>query len=347
MAAVWFWLLMLAIYFYVVPVYNNPKAIPIVLMGTAALALGAFAGWVRFNEERVKRFLTGQLIALFFIATISFSFPQIVRKLGDLVPSLDEKTARFFEPQLKNFQTVEEVRAYRFFDGNTGRPRLYYDGDLVAEFQLFDSSGKSPFTGKELKPVKTEADRQQVIGWYEKHFQKIEADRVEHELQQQRVEEEKRKQARLEQERLQAEAREAKDREARERIKQAEAARQRVEAARVADEQAKARTEAQLQEFQQQQIDKIAKGIAPPLNVSVSRLSGSWRLYFENTSDKVTVNITKLRKLVNGVEETTPFSKTMRPTEREYMATQEEFHQGDTLDVFCQGFPEPYRLYVK
>ncbi len=347
MAAVWFWFLMLAIYFYVIPVRNNPEAIPIVLMLTAALALGAFTGWVRLNEERVKRFLTAQLIALFLIATISFSFPQIVRKLGDLVPSLDEKTARLFEPQLKDFKTVEEVRAYRFFDGNTGKPRLYYDGDIGAEFQVFDSAGKSPFTGKELKPVQTEAERRQVVSSYVRHFEKIEADRIERELQQQKAEGEKRNQARQEEERRQKEIRETNEREERERLAKQEAQSRVAEVARIASEQAKARAEAQFLEFLQQQNDKIAKGVVPPLSVSANRLLDSWRLYFENTSETVTVNITKLRKSVNGVEETTPFTKTMRPGEREYMAYQTDFHTGDTLDVYCQGFQEPYRMVVK
>lgn len=355
MAAVWFWILMLAIYFYVVPVGDNPKAIPIVLMTTAALALGAFTGWVNFNAERVRRFLTGKLIVLFVIATISFAFPQLIRGVTGLAARLGGLGARAVDsvndPKPKEFQSLEEVRAFPFFSG--GKPQLYYDGDLSSEFQLFDSMGRSPFranspfTGRELKPVKSEKERQQVIASYERHFEKLATETRERELQQQREEQSKREQTRLEEERRQREIREASERQERERLARQEAQTRAAEAARVAQEQAKARAEAQLQQFQQQQSDKIAKGIVPPLSVIANKLPDSWRLYFENTSETVTVNITRLRKSINGVEETTPFTKTMRPGEREYMAYQADFHQGDMLDVFCQGFQEPYRMFVK
>lgn len=355
MAAISFWILMLAIYFYVVPVGDNPKAIPIVIMTSAALALGAFTGWVNLNADSVKRLLTAQLILLFIIATLSFAFPQLIRGVMGFAARLDGLGARAVDsandPKPKEFLSLDELRAYRFFSG--GNPQLYYDGDLSGDFQLFDSMGRSPFranspyTGRQLKPVKSENERQKVIAWYERHFEKLATETRDRQLQQQREDEAKRQQAKVEDERRQREIQENDARRERERLAAQEAQDRAAKAERDAQEQAKARAEAEFLQFQQDQRDKITKGIVPPLLVTANKLPDSWRLYFENTSGSVTVDVVRLRKSINGVEETTPFTKSMRPGEREYMVYQVDFHHGDILDVFCQGFQEPYRIIIR
>jgi hypothetical protein len=338
LAAVWFWILMLAVYFYVVPV--GTKAISILL---TALTLGTFTASANFNAERVRRFLTGKVIVLFSISTLLFTFPQVIRGVAGVVARLGDLGTRAVDsvndPKPKEFQSMEEARAFRFFSG--GKPQLYYDGDLMGDFQLFDSMGRlafranSPFTGRDLKPVKSEKERQQVMTWYEQHFKKMAAEARGREFRQER-EEGRRAQARQEDERMQREIRETNERKERA-----------VEGARVAHEQPKTRTEAKFLQFQQEQNAQIAKGIVPPLSVTVNRIRDSWRLYLENTSETVTVNITRLRKSTSGVEETTPFQKSMCPGEREYMAYQADFRLGDVLDVFCKSFQEPYRMVVQ
>jgi len=349
MAAFSFWVLICAIFFYVVPVGNNPWAIPLVLIVAGALAVGAYSGWVNFNAERVKRFIKAMLIVLSFITVLSLFFPELIRAVVGWAVRRGEKAAihvtSITDPKPKTFQSLEELRTFPFFSG--GKPQLYYDGDLSGNFQLFDSIGTSPFTGKKLKPVSSEQERQQVIAFYERHFEKLAAEQRERELQRQREEEARREQMRKDEERKQREIREASERQERERIARQEAQAQAAEAARIAQEQAKARAEAQFLQFQQEQKEKIARGIVPPLLVRISKLRDGSRIYFENTSEAVTVNITRLRKSISGVEETTPFLKTLRPGEREYMAYQADFCEGDTLEVFCQGFQEPYRVVVK
>jgi hypothetical protein len=339
MAAVWLSILILAICFYVVPL--GTKAIQILL---TTLTLGALTGWANFNAERVRRFLTGKMIVLSLSATVLLAFPQLICGVAGVMARLGDLGTRAVnsvnDPKPKEFQSMEEVRAFRFFSG--GKPQLYYDGDLLGDFQLFDSMGRSPFkasspfTGRELKPVESEKALQQVMAWYERHFEKMAAEGRERELQRQREEGARREQSHQEDERRQREIRTANERQERA-----------ADAARPAQEQPKARTEAKCLQFEQEQNDKIAKGIVPPLSVTANKLPDCWRLYFENMSKVVTVNITRLRKSTGGLEETTPFPKSMPPGEREYMAYQADFHPGDVLEVFCQGFQEPYRMVVQ
>jgi len=149
-AAVAFWALMLAVCFYVFPVADNPKMVPLVLMAAAALALGAYAGWVHLPTGLVKTIATVFLIGIFVIATFAFCFPYRTQQLVGLTQNIDIGGAQPKRLTI-SYEDLEKERI-PFFRPD-GKPKVWYFETEDGRFELFDKRGFHPIYAKELKPL--------------------------------------------------------------------------------------------------------------------------------------------------------------------------------------------------
>ena len=163
-AAVAFWALMLAVYFYVFPVWENPKMIPLVLMAAAALALGAYAGWVRLPTGSIQRFTTVFLVSIFLIATFAFSFPNRTRQLVGFVHKIDEAA---FNPNQVRVESPDQIQ----FVTSKGVPQIWYYRSPTGEYELYDQEGFHR-SGARLKLAETTEERNQIITWFRDQAQR-------------------------------------------------------------------------------------------------------------------------------------------------------------------------------
>jgi len=86
-----FWILLLAIYFYLVPVWNYPAAIPLVFIICAILALG----FMRFGIGINPKIAIGMVLIIFCLITISFYMPVSHSAINTSVGWLDRSVAEF------------------------------------------------------------------------------------------------------------------------------------------------------------------------------------------------------------------------------------------------------------
>ena len=156
-AAVAFWALMLAVYFYVVPVWENPKMVPLVLLAAAALTLGAYAGWVSLPRAFVKQIATAFLVGIFVIATFAFSFPNRTRQLFGSVHKFDD--AAFMKPL--QVDSLDQIQ----FVNSKGVPQIWYYRSPTGEYELYDHEGFHRL-GERLKLAETPEERNQIITWF-------------------------------------------------------------------------------------------------------------------------------------------------------------------------------------
>ena len=150
-AAVAFWALMLAVYFYVFPVWENPKMIPLVFMVAAALALGTYAGLVRLPFGSVQTIATVFLVGIFVIATVAISFPNRMRQLVGFTQNIDIAAA---QPNRLNISYEDtENGQIAFFRPSDGKPLVWYCETVDGRIELFDRAGYHPIYKTELKQV--------------------------------------------------------------------------------------------------------------------------------------------------------------------------------------------------
>jgi hypothetical protein len=164
-ATVAFWALMLAVYFYVFPIQNKPMLVPLVLIVTAALAFGAYSGWVSLPRSLVKTITTVFLVGIFVIATFAFSFPNRTRQLVGLMHKIDEADSK--PKQVK----VESPDQIQFVNANTGEPQIWYYRSPTGEYELYDHDGFHS-SGAQLIPAKTVEERNQIITWFRDQAQR-------------------------------------------------------------------------------------------------------------------------------------------------------------------------------
>ena len=150
-AAVAFWALILAVYFYVVPVWENPKMVPLVLMAAAALAIGSYAGLVRLHFGSAQKIATVSLVGILVFATAAISFPNRMRQIVGFTQSIDITAA---QPNRLNisYDDVENGHV-AFFRPSDGKPLVWYCETVDGRVELFDKGGYHPIYKEELKQV--------------------------------------------------------------------------------------------------------------------------------------------------------------------------------------------------
>ena len=147
-----FWILLLAIYFWLVPVWNYPAAIPLVFIICAVLALGFMVFGIGINPKLA----IGVVLIIFFLITVSFFMPTTRSSASTLAGWLDRKVAGFIaKPQLPKGIDYDLVSIERitFFDSVTGKPTVWCYKGKDGRFELFDSPGYHPQYKVPLEPI--------------------------------------------------------------------------------------------------------------------------------------------------------------------------------------------------
>lgn len=157
-----FWALLVAVYFYIFPVWQNPSWIPVVFLCAAALAFGGFAGWTSLTRSAVKKTNTIFLIAVLVLATLAFTLPGKMRQMGRFMHHMDEDSLT----PLK-IESPEQIR----FVNAEGVPQLWYYRSPSGEYELYDHEGFHR-SGEQLKLAETSEDRNQIIAWFTEQARK-------------------------------------------------------------------------------------------------------------------------------------------------------------------------------
>lgn len=152
-----FWMLLLSIYFYLVPVWNYPAAIPLIFIICAILALG----FMRFGIGVSPKLAIGMVVMIFFLLTISFYMPISRSAANTFVGWLDRRLAGFITWPLQPVPQVPKQISYdltsieniQFFDPLTAEPKIWYHKSADGQIELFDSNGYHPQYKEKLQPI--------------------------------------------------------------------------------------------------------------------------------------------------------------------------------------------------
>lgn len=140
------WFLLAALYFYVVPVWNNPALIIPVLVVFCILALASVVFTIKIINPRYL--VPVMLLALGFM-TRTFFFPQSSSTFTRLFVGFDGKLSRWIVKP----RSVDPHLAEWF--GPSGESLLWYAESAQCAFDFFDQGGFHPQRGVKL----IEADR--------------------------------------------------------------------------------------------------------------------------------------------------------------------------------------------
>ncbi len=161
-----FWASMLAIYCYIVPVWNNPGAMPLFLLVVVALALATLTGRFVPNARFVRAVRTVQLLGLLFLVTISFTFPQTTRRLLAGKRHLDdygvEMVSRTQSMKVPRFEDLV------FFNPKSGRAQVWMEKFADGNFAFYSGEGFSSITRKPYQLVESKKQIQEIRGWFSK-----------------------------------------------------------------------------------------------------------------------------------------------------------------------------------
>jgi len=152
-----FCILLLAIYFYLVPVWNYPAAIPLIFIICAILALG----FMRFGIGINPKLDVGVVVMILCLVTISFYMPTSRSAANTFVGWLDSQFAGFITsplhpaPQLPKRIDYDHISIDRivFFDPLTAEARVWYYKPDDGSIELFDSPGYHPQYKVKLEPI--------------------------------------------------------------------------------------------------------------------------------------------------------------------------------------------------
>lgn len=157
---------MLAIYCYIVPVWNNPGAMPLFLLVVFALALATITGRIAYNPRFIQAIRTVQLVGLLVLVIVSFTFPQTARRILSLKGGLDTSLVeRFADPKPLKVSRFEDLE---FFNPASGRPQVWMDKSAGGDLAFYSSEGFSSVTRKPYQLVESEKQVQEIRAWFSK-----------------------------------------------------------------------------------------------------------------------------------------------------------------------------------
>jgi hypothetical protein len=303
------------------PNLRSPQGLVTLFAIAVVLGLGAFLGHLRWLRNFVGLFLVLAVLLLL----VPF-LPQSVLALGERA-GRNTDTAIALAAGSKS-RDIDPDNPPPFFNPVNGKPLFWYSADKDGRFSLWDGPGPDPNTGAQLKPVRDWQMREEILS-------QLRA----------------RKKAKFHNP-ASAESGPAAPREnpptpadnatfltsSAPRLAFSEPTSVNLRAVPVFD----------VKKFEEEQAVKIGNGSVPPLIASASRLSspGRWRLFLKNNGERK-LDILLLKMTVNGVERTAGFTKTLLPKEQEFIGYDEDFQFGDKMDIFCEGFKEPFRLFFQ
>lgn len=161
-AGVAFWGLLIVMYFWLIPVWNYPAAIPLVFIICAFLAIA----FVRFGIVAVKPKTTVRImLMLLILITVCFYMPASRSAATAFVGWLDRSIAgrlmSRLEPKPKLPQrircTIGSIETITFFDPLTGEPKAWYYAGNDGRIELFDGPGYHPQFNQRLSPITADA----------------------------------------------------------------------------------------------------------------------------------------------------------------------------------------------
>lgn len=158
-----FWGCMLAIYLQIVPVWNNPASVPLLLLVIFALALAGITGRVAFNSQLLQTIRTVQLVGMFLLVTFSFTYPDATRRMLRFTSLMERGVLLPFRAKpiaAAHFQELE------FFNRDTGKPQVWLDTAANGDLSFYDGEGFNPNTGQPYTLIQTPQDIQSVSNWF-------------------------------------------------------------------------------------------------------------------------------------------------------------------------------------
>ncbi len=161
-----FWASLLAIYCYIVPVWNNPGAMPLFLLVVFALALASLTGRIVYNQRLVQTVRTIQLVGLLVLVTLSFTFPQTTRHLLAGKRHWDdsgvEALSRTQPLKVSRFEDLV------FFNPKSGRPQVWMDKPANGDLEFYSGEGFSSITRRPYQIIESEKQIQEIRAWFSK-----------------------------------------------------------------------------------------------------------------------------------------------------------------------------------
>jgi hypothetical protein len=156
-AGVAFWGLLIVVYFWLVPVWNYPAAIPLIFIICAFLAVA----FVRFGFTLNPNLFFRLMLGLLVLTTIFCYMPASRSAAGTFVGWLDARVAGLLtspsHPAPKRPGRIgyglSSIDAIAFFDPLTGEPRVWYYAGQDQTIELFDGPGYHPQYKTELQPI--------------------------------------------------------------------------------------------------------------------------------------------------------------------------------------------------
>lgn len=116
------WELLIVFYLSIFPVWNNPRALPIVTLCALVLALMIYV-W-GFKGAWFRRLAYVFVIFVLIFETFSFVFPKTSGAMNDKRPKLDEKMAKWVESPTWPEKKAKEPPAPRYVPPTERYPRL-------------------------------------------------------------------------------------------------------------------------------------------------------------------------------------------------------------------------------
>jgi hypothetical protein len=152
-----FWALLAAMYFSLVPAWNHPAAMLLVLLIFVVLAV-AFA---RFGIGINPRLAVAAVLVVLLLVTMSFIFPASFAAaagyLGGMDRQLAERMTRSLHPAPTGPQRIEydlsSIATITFFDPLTSEARVWYYAGQDGGIELFDRPGYHPQYKAQLEAI--------------------------------------------------------------------------------------------------------------------------------------------------------------------------------------------------
>jgi hypothetical protein len=156
-AGFWFWSLLIVAYFWLVPVWNYPAAIPLIVIICIFLAVA----FVRFGYSLDPKLFYRLMLALLLLLTLFCYMPASRSAAGTFVAWLDGEVAGFLTSPSHSTSkgprrigyALSSIGAIAFFDSTTSEPKVWYCESEEAGIELFDAPGYHPRNGQQLKPI--------------------------------------------------------------------------------------------------------------------------------------------------------------------------------------------------
>lgn len=164
-ADVGFWAAMIAIYFYVVPVWKNPSALPLVILTLIALALAVATGRVTVNPRLVQIIRTVQLFSLLVLSVLAFAYPTAVEQLLAVLPEQDIPIARILGLREPKPIKVTSAADIQFKQLDSGKNIVWYYFSPDGRYELFDGKGYHR-SGPALRLAKTEQEQTAITAYF-------------------------------------------------------------------------------------------------------------------------------------------------------------------------------------